>query len=107
MAVKAVCPIYGHDDETPHIMCVCPFVHQFWLSMIVRHPVDTDVRHLHEYDTPTAGLSQTTCMMTHKYRGSIIVLSIIKSVEANEEMKEMISDFSKVFSASVESSSDK
>ena len=40
--------------------------------------------------------------MTHKYRGSIIVLSINKSVEPNEEQKEMISGFSKVFSASTE-----
>ena len=61
--------------------------------MIVRHPMDADVRHLHEYDTPAAVLSQTTSMMTHKYRGSSVVLSIIKSVEPNEEMKEMISGF--------------
>ena len=40
--------------------------------------------------------------MTHKYRGSIIVLSMSKSVEPNKEQKEMISDFSKVFSASTE-----
>ena len=32
-------------------------------------------------------------MMTHKYRGYIIVLSISKSVEPNEEQKEMISGF--------------
>ena len=32
-------------------------------------------------------------VMTHKYRGSIVVLSISKSVEPNEEQKEMISDF--------------
>ena len=32
-------------------------------------------------------------MMTHKYRGSIIVLLISKSVEPNEEQKEMISGF--------------
>ena len=31
--------------------------------------------------------------MTHKYRGSIVVLSISKSVEPNEEQKEMISGF--------------
>ena len=40
--------------------------------------------------------------MTHKYRGSIVVLSVSKSVEPNEEQKEMISGFSKVFSASTE-----
>ena len=32
-------------------------------------------------------------LMTHKYRGSIIVLSISKSVELNEEQKEMTSGF--------------
>ena len=40
--------------------------------------------------------------MTHKYRGSIVVLSISKSVVPNEEQKEMINGFSKVFSASTE-----
>ena len=32
-------------------------------------------------------------VMTHKYRGSIVVLSISKSVEPNEEQKEMRSGF--------------
>ena len=32
-------------------------------------------------------------LMTHKYRGSIIVISISRSVEPNEEQKEMISGF--------------
>ena len=32
-------------------------------------------------------------MMTHKYMGSIVVLSISKSVEPNEEQKEMTSGF--------------
>ena len=32
-------------------------------------------------------------MMTHKYRGSIVVLSISKSVEPNEEQNEMTSGF--------------
>ena len=32
-------------------------------------------------------------MMTHKCKGSIVVLSISKSVEPNEEQKEMISSF--------------
>jgi hypothetical protein len=35
----------------------------------------------------------STMMMTHKYRGSIVVLSISKSVEPNEEQKEMTSGF--------------
>ena len=34
-----------------------------------------------------------TAVMTHKYRGSIVVLSISKSVKPNEEQKEMISGF--------------
>ena len=32
-------------------------------------------------------------LMTHEYRGSIVVLSISKSVEPNEEQKEMTSGF--------------
>ena len=32
-------------------------------------------------------------MMTHKYRGSIVVLSISKSVKPNQEQKEMTSRF--------------
>ena len=32
-------------------------------------------------------------LMSHKCRGTIIVLSISKSVEPNEEQKEMISSF--------------
>ena len=35
----------------------------------------------------------TWALMTHKYRGSIVVLSISKSVKPNEEQKEMISGF--------------
>ena len=38
-------------------------------------------------------VSALETMMTHKYRGSIVVLSISKSVEPNEEQKEMISGF--------------
>ena len=32
-------------------------------------------------------------VMTHKYRGSIVILSISKSVEPNKEQKEMTSGF--------------
>ena len=32
-------------------------------------------------------------LMTHKYRGSIVILSISKSVKPNEEQKEMTSGF--------------
>ena len=32
-------------------------------------------------------------LMTHKYKGSIVVLSISKSDEPNEEQKEMTSGF--------------
>ena len=35
----------------------------------------------------------TELLMPHKCRGSIAVLSISKSVEPNEEQKEMISGF--------------
>ena len=35
----------------------------------------------------------TMYLMTHKCRGSIVVFSISKSVEPNEEQKEMISSF--------------
>jgi hypothetical protein len=34
-----------------------------------------------------------SCVMTHKYRGCIIVLSINKSVEPNEEQKVLMSSF--------------
>ena len=37
-----------------------------------------------------------------QFRRSIVVLSISKSVEPNEEQKEMTSAFRKVFSASIE-----
>ena len=37
--------------------------------------------------------NQDRPLMTHKCRGSIVVLSISKSVEPNEEQKEMISGF--------------
>ena len=40
--------------------------------------------------------------MTHKYRESIVVLSISKSVKPNEEQKEMTSGFQQGMSASTE-----
>ena len=43
---------------------------------------------LHPYQYPAGAI-----LMTHKYRGSIVVLSISKSVEPNKEQKEMISGF--------------
>ena len=39
-------------------------------------------------------------LMTHKYRGSIVVLSISKSVEPNEEQKVLTSRFQQGFTAS-------
>ena len=45
---------------------------------------------------------QKRALMTHKYRGSIVVLSISKSVEPNEEQKEMTSGFQQVMRASAE-----
>ena len=38
-------------------------------------------------------------LMTHKYRGSIVVLSISKSVELNEEKKVLTSGFQQSFTA--------
>jgi hypothetical protein len=38
-------------------------------------------------------------LMTHKYRGCIVVLSINKSVEPNEEQKVLMSGFDQGFTA--------
>ena len=43
--------------------------------------------------SPSRGSPWRRKLMTHKYRGSIVVISISKSVEPNEEQKEMTSDF--------------
>jgi hypothetical protein len=61
------------------------------------------------YDCDMASLCSTCCwiivmaagtlpLMTHKYRGCIIVLSINKSVEPNEEQKVLTSGFDQGFS---------
>jgi hypothetical protein len=57
--------------------------------------------------TPTCGEATTAIastppfayiyVMTHKYRGCIVVLSINKSVEPNEEQKVLISGFNQGF----------
>jgi cytoplasmic iron level regulating protein YaaA (DUF328/UPF0246 family) len=39
------------------------------------------------------GKTSHVSLMTHKYRGCIVVLSINKSVEPNEEQKVLTSDF--------------
>jgi hypothetical protein len=44
------------------------------------------------FDVPLADV-----VMTHKYRGCIVVLSINKSVEPNEEQKVLISGFDQGF----------
>ena len=41
--------------------------------------------------------SKDSALMTHKYRGSIVVLSIIKSVEPNEEQKVLASNLDQKF----------
>ena len=41
-------------------------------------------------------LYNTKHVMTHKCRGSIVVLSISKSVETNEEQEVLTSSFSKI-----------
>ena len=42
-------------------------------------------------------------MMTHKYSVSIVILSINKSVEPNEEQKVLTSDFKQVFTLNTSS----
>ena len=49
-------------------------VEEYWHGTIKNHRYDGDVS-------------------THEYRGSIVVLPISKSVEPNEEQKEMTSGF--------------
>ena len=54
--------------------------------------------HLHTFEDRDAEALQelgrwSRTLMTHKYRGSIVVLSISKSVEPNEVQKEMISGY--------------
>ena len=46
-------------------------------------------------------------LVTHKYMGSIVAFLISKSVEPNEEQKEMTSGLSKVLSASAKIVSNK
>lgn len=41
------------------------------------------------------------CLMTYKYGGSIVVLSISKIVKPNEKQKELTSDFRQGFTTSV------
>jgi hypothetical protein len=48
-------------------------------------------------DQKTDLMEETRQLMTHKYRGCIVVLSINKSVEPNEEQKVLISDFDQGF----------
>ena len=43
------------------------------------------------------GCADCCMLMTHKYRGCIVVLSINKSVEPNEEQKVMASSFDQGF----------
>jgi hypothetical protein len=49
------------------------------------------------YDDFTLTSSPSRLLMTHKYRGCIVVLSINKSVEPNEEQKVLISGFDQGF----------
>ena len=44
-------------------------------------------------NTETIAKDFNKTLMTHKYKGSIVVLSISKNVKPNEEQKEMISSF--------------
>ena len=55
--------------------------------------LDRSNTHIHNIDAKRSKVDNDGAMMTHKYRGSIVVLSISKSVEPNEEQKEMTSGF--------------
>ena len=44
-------------------------------------------------DTPTRWKERRGTLMIHTYQGSIVAFSISKSVEPNEEQKEMTSGF--------------
>jgi hypothetical protein len=51
----------------------------------------------------TSGIDDEVDVMTHKYRGCIIVLSINKSVEPNEEQKMLTSSFEEGFTVNAHS----
>ena len=59
----------------------------FGTNLLTRGPVPVAVF------LPILVFRRKGMLMTHKCRGSIIVLSISKSVEPNEERKEMIRSF--------------
>jgi hypothetical protein len=48
---------------------------------------------VHWFDKCYGGEPMLVYLMTHKYRGCIVVLSINKSVEPNEEQKLLTSGF--------------
>jgi hypothetical protein len=50
-----------------------------------------------DFDTLEDPTLQLKLLMTHKYRGCIVVLSINKSVEPNEEQKVLMSGFDQGF----------
>src|SRR3990170_6445244 len=69
--LKGLLSIVTTDNKFQHVVIIFPYQERF---------------------TPRQW-RQKRALMTHKYRGSIIVLSISKSVEPNEEQKEMTSSF--------------
>ena len=57
------------------------------------HAINSDMSHVIDDATSAMHDAYDDTMMTHKYRGSVIVLLISKSVKPNEEQKEMTSSF--------------
>ena len=74
-----------------------PISIQQWLKPAKEDPEVSYVSDMQKEDLWTALKAKFTLpLVTHKYRGSIVVLSISKSVEPNKEQKEMISGFQQV-----------
>ena len=63
------------------------------LMAAYRREVDAIAGHFKGYQVEHINRRKNEAVMTHKCRGSIIVLLISKSVEPNEEQKEMTSSF--------------
>ena len=65
------------------------------LRRIKQQPGETLQKYIQCFNNVRPKIPKVTdeAMMTHKCRGSIVVLSTSKSVKPNEEQKEMISGF--------------
>ena len=76
------------DNKLTDLVILYCVVMPFYPSSTKRH----ETRFL-ATDFPLFSLDARAMLMTHKCRGSIVAFSISKSVEPNEEQKEMISSF--------------